>query len=890
MTFWERLKAVINYKKPEEKAMVFPVESGSAGEAKLKQLSQDRKQADLAGMRPIEEKLGDLASGIIRAFPRAFMQTALSTTGEKEYQPTTKTQRFVYGDEPIKDIKTTGSENLKGFGVSEQASQKYGMTAGLVGVALDIFPGLPGKKQVAKEVAEQLIKKFGKEVGEQIIQKGGKKLAEKALKEGGEKLVSQTLKKEVKPLISTISKGVEKIKIPVSIKESVATKIPVRFQQARNTVEKLMESLKKAGPVRKEQEALYAAERAKRTAIMAKMGEKVGGEKGFFAQLGSLKGEMPKAKFDAIRKEFSQTEVDSLFDLVEKSKLLPFEKLSAKGGLSGLFEGRIPTSGELDLMRDVFPKEMIEEILNKRPFSQKLFGALGQVLNTPRAIMASIDFSAPLRQGVFMIGRPKQFFNSFGNMFKYAFSERAYAGIDDYIKAKPTYEAMRKARLAITDLGSALTNREEVIMASLPERIPIIGRVFRASNRAYTGFLNKLRVDVFDDIVTKAKITGKELSQTELEGLGRFVNAATGRGDIGQLGKISPILNATFFSPRLMASRINLLNPYFYATLPPTARKEALKSLFSFAGIAGGVLGLAKLGGADVGLDPRSADFGKIKFGNTRYDILGGFQQYFRIVGQLITGERISTTTGRTITLGEGFGMPSRKDIALSFFESKTSPIASFIIGLMTGSNTVGEDFDIPAETINRFIPMVVQDLYDLSQEDGAEKIFMGLPAIFGVGVQTYGKQELAFGKSKIGESTAQIRPVPELAEKIRELIIGQLPLGSSKKFSVEAYFDQLSNLPRNEAADIFDKISQANPDIAKQIRDVVKDRELGISVKDKDLKSKGVASGDRALVIKKELDKLETKEKKAALWDEYVRKGIITKEVARQLMVLLKK
>ena len=107
----------------------------------------------------------------------------------------------------------------------------------------------------------------------------------------------------------------------------------------------------------------------------------------------------------------------------------------------------------------------------------------------------------------------------------------------------------------------------------------------------------------------------------------------------------------------------------------------------------------------------------------------------------------------------------------------------------------------MPSEIVNRFIPMVIQDMYELGQEKGAEGLLMGLPAIFGTGVQTYGKQELVFGESAIGEETAQIRPTRELADKLRELVLGQLPLGSSKSFSVEAYFEQLSNLPREESA-----------------------------------------------------------------------------------------
>lgn len=465
------------------------------------------------------------------------------------------------------------------------------------------------------------------------------------------------------------------------------------------------------------------------------------------------------------------------------------------------------------------------------------------------------------------------------------------------IKTRPTYLKMKQAGLALTEMGGQITKREEVFMGNLAEKIPLYGRMVRASNRAYTGFANKLRADLFDDILKKAQIAGRDIDDDLLKSLADFINAGTGRGKFGLketgilpkgLEKIAPIMNAAFFSPRLMASRLNLLNPYFYIQLDPFVRKEALKTLFADAAIFGTIYGIWKLNGGDVGLNPRSADFGKIKIGNTRYDPLGGFQQYVKFATQLITGEIISSTTGRTITVGEGYKPLTRKDIILRFFENKTSPIASFVIGLLTGTTAIGEDVDVPTEVINRFIPMAVQDLYDISQEQGAEGILYGLPAVFGVGVQTYGKQELAVGESKLGEPTAQIRPVPELAEKIRELVMGQIPLGTSKSFSVETYFDQLSNLPREEARDIFNKIVETNPELAKKLSDVVKERELGITVKDKDLKAKGVASGDRTLAIKKELDKLKTKEEKALLWDDYVRKGVITKDVSKQLLKLL--
>lgn len=189
-----------------------------------------------------------------------------------------------------------------------------------------------------------------------------------------------------------------------------------------------------------------------------------------------------------------------------------------------------------------------------------------------------------------------------------------------------------------------------------------------------------------------------------------------------------------------MTSRLSLLNPVFYIKLQPEVRKEALKSLFTFAGTALSVAGLAKAGGStSVGFDPRSADFMKLKANNTRYDFLGGFQQPVRLAAQLIAGEIISTTTGKTLTLGEGYKPITRLGIIGRFLEYKEAPLVSFATGLLRGRTSLGEKFDLKTETENRFIPMVIQDMTDLYNEKGLEGIPLAFPAMFGVGVQTYG-------------------------------------------------------------------------------------------------------------------------------------------------------
>ena len=540
-------------------------------------------------------------------------------------------------------------------------------------------------------------------------------------------------------------------------------------------VQKITEALKSAKPLEAKQAGIYSKIRAKQAGAIAGVGKNIPGEAGFHAQLGQLKGEMPKVEFESIRKQITQPDIDSLFNTVEQANITPFEKITAKSGLAKLLGaegGTVPVQSELKLLSEVFPPEFIQSVLERRSVMQKLFSFGTEALNLPRAMMATADLSAPLRQGVFLIGRPKQWGPAFRDQFKYFFNEKAYKGLAEEIKARPTYQAMRQNKLAITDMSPLLQSREEAFMSNLAEKIPGFGKLARASNRAYSGFLNKLRADTFDDMYKSAKTLGLDMDTVGPD-IAKFINAATGRGQLGALERAAPVLNGAFFSPRLMASRLNLLNPAFYVKLDPFVRKEAIKSLLTFAGTGATVLTLAKLAGADVGTDPTSSDFGKIKIGNTRLDIWGGFQQYFRAAGQLITGKYTSSTTGKEYTLGEGYKPLTRLGIVGRVIESKESPVLSFISTLLTGQNGLGGKLDVPVEILDRFTPMMLSGFYDLYKEGGLKEMGLGLPSIFGVGVQTYGSQIPTQETTPAGKPTIKLKPVPGLSEDIINKVRG---------------------------------------------------------------------------------------------------------------------
>lgn len=397
---------------------------------------------------------------------------------------------------------------------------------------------------------------------------------------------------------------------------------------------------------------------------------------------------------------------------------------------------------------------------------------LAEAANFPRTVMASMDMSAPLRQGLGLIHKP-EFWKAIPGMFKAFGSEDAFQQIQKSIADKPLFKPRvgpdskilpsfaDDAGLKLTDLND-ISKREESIMSSWAEKIPGV----RASNRAYTGFLNKLRADTFESLIQEGKIFGADGTTNVplAKELANFVNTATGRGDLGKLEGSAKALSSVLFSPRLIASRVQMLNPHYYMYADPMVRKEALKSLFSIAAAGNIFTQLGRMAGGTVESDPASSDFGKLKMGNTRFDPYGGFQQYIvaaqRLMPEIdlssvgmgkVGGHMKSTETNREYSLSNPkFGQSNRADVAMRFLRGKTNPIINFAWGLLSNKRELSGD-PMNMTTLNpmenavaqRFIPMVMQDIYDLYNESTAgvgTKIAAGALSTFGMGTQTYGK------------------------------------------------------------------------------------------------------------------------------------------------------
>jgi hypothetical protein len=384
---------------------------------------------------------------------------------------------------------------------------------------------------------------------------------------------------------------------------------------------------------------------------------------------------------------------------------------------------------------------------------------LVEAFNLPRGLMASIDFSAPLRQGIGLIHK-KEFWNAMPEMFKAWASEEGFQASQKAISDKALFQPRSDAKgkvypsfaedagLKLTDLTD-LTKREEAIMSTWAEKVPGV----RRSNRAYTAFLNNLRAHTFESLVRDSKVFGADAKANLplARELAKFVNTASGRGSLGKLESSAVALNSVLFSPRLISSRLTMLNPHYYITANPAVRKEALKSLFTIAAVGNTLTQLGKMAGGEVSMDPTSSDFGKLKIGNTRLDPYGGFQQYIVAASRLLSGKVTSSNTGEEFDLfnpQRPFD-PNHMDVIERFGRGKLHPVLGFAYSLLKGQRDMaGKKMDFtstnPMENsiTQMFIPLLAQDLYELAQKDATLLPIIGPLVGLGMGTQTYSPDE----------------------------------------------------------------------------------------------------------------------------------------------------
>ena len=536
-----------------------------------------------------------------------------------------------------------------------------------------------------------------------------------------------------------------------------------------------------------EQKFLRAEERAKRYAPFAEAVQKATTPEEMATASGLRAGKMPKVGMEA---GITPDDAGELFQIIKESPVLQYRshdleilltgptrstpeggtiwKLSHKGA-DDLYT--LPADHEIALLEEVLGKPFADSIRAFKEADNKAVSIFLDAINFPRAIQSALDLSNMFRQsGVLSIAmiweHPSVFGKAFKDSLKSFAKQEGYDEVFRGIRAHPLYNfakdpagiALKETHLSVEGVRGL---REEPFFSKFATWLPGI----KQSARAFTAFSNSLRFGaVYKYLATRPQLWDKN----ELPWLGKMLNWETGRGPVPE--SWLPFLSGIMYSPSHQASRIAM--PILLAKASPAVRQMAWRHFIQYVGSGAGIMAALKFSGAaDIELDRRSTQFGKITVGNTHIDPWGGFLTYFRLADRLTEGQK-KTSAGEIVDV-------DKWDEIIRGGEYKTAPIYGIIRQIVTGETMMGEELtlapgDMPKQIFDNISPFMVRDIYDAMVQDGWTGVMAASSGLVGAGVVSYPSTTFANWLIAVEGSTGQdwdneqiqaIRPLFEEAE-----------------------------------------------------------------------------------------------------------------------------
>lgn len=378
------------------------------------------------------------------------------------------------------------------------------------------------------------------------------------------------------------------------------------------------------------------------------------------------------------------------------------------------------------------------------------YDPLWEKLGAPRAVITSLDLSGILRQGV--VGTARMAFENPGALASaIRKSVTALASESEFKKSMESVESSVDFDF-LKGLGVDFAKGEEQFGGAR-----FVDGVFkkvtggklnfvRASERAYTYYLNRLRYELGKHHLDSLRKLGFESEYTVDAESGRatisgtdapvyrrmasWINIATGRGQLPQgkgqfqtaVRSADKFLNMVFFSPRLMLARLAMLYPGTYtgAFMEMAKSKGVGKAtrgmmalhmgdMVAYSALVAGTMSAlsAAFPDAEIEGDMTSSDFGQVRMGNTRVDASGGLRTYITTAARVLSGE---TTTEYGVVKPQ-----QARETILKFFQGKLGPLPGLALTLAEGQNLVGDPAYGPLKDVltgnEKITPEVLQEI-----------------------------------------------------------------------------------------------------------------------------------------------------------------------------------
>lgn len=448
----------------------------------------------------------------------------------------------------------------------------------------------------------------------------------------------------------------------------------------------------------------------------------------------------------------SETEAKNLFDLTTKIK-----ETKTKANPEGIFPNK-DDKLSYGMSQVNFEKYMNELKLRSRNITFKeqpvkyVFDQVGKVPGLLKSFLSSLDDSFFGRQGIKTLADTrtskiwvKNFLKSFRDIGRELKGTNAMDAVKADIYSRPNaLNGKYKAGGYGLDVLS-----EEAFPSSLPGRIPLLGRLYKASESAYNGGALRMRADLADRYIKIAEKQGIDtLNPDEAKPLGNLIGSLTGRGNLGKGEVFAKETNLFLFSVKFLKANFDtLFAPARYAIGKAGkitgvgrfknkgaefASKEAAKSTLSIIASISSVLATAKLLDPNsVEEDPRSTNFGKVKIFGRWTDITGGMAPMATLAMRLMPtyhngkwGFWSKDKSGgfKDLTGGK-YGQDDALDTFENFFEGKLSPALGLVRDLWKGKTYQGDPLTPLSAAKKSVVPITGQTFGEMMKDPNSSNI-----------------------------------------------------------------------------------------------------------------------------------------------------------------------
>lgn len=367
-----------------------------------------------------------------------------------------------------------------------------------------------------------------------------------------------------------------------------------------------------------------------------------------------------------------------------------------------------------------------------------------------KSFNAAIDIGATFRQGLKVLSNdPKIWFNvikeslePFKKIIKMkdADSKKAMEAVFNEFKARLVsdnlYEKAMDSKLPIGVI-------EDYFPTSLAEKLPFVGRLFKASNEAFTIFSQGSRFELFKKMYYKNEY---RMTTKLAKDLAEVASTISGRGYLGSLEGSSGTLNRIFYSVRYIKSAFDVFYKPLDFKLDPVARMEATKSSIKILSTIGTLMYTASLF-TDVGTNPIDSKFGKARIpGTNRWvDLTGGLGSYITFAARQYTGKSMSADGKITDLDNPKYGEMNRFDVFTNWSTNKLAPPPSNLVQFMKGKDFSGKKPTITSALFNMYSPMSPTNIWgyfnDPKESDEIINSITSILDISGFSVTDYNKK-----------------------------------------------------------------------------------------------------------------------------------------------------